>query len=76
MSVVTLKSLTQKLRYAPNSVLEKLWGYADALLESDEVNFKLTEQQKNLLLSQNQVPEDQCTDAEEVFQQLKKKHDL
>ena len=32
MNVVTIGNLTEKLKNAPNSVLEKLWSYADTLL--------------------------------------------
>jgi len=56
--------------------LEKIWGYADALLENKELNFTLSEEQKKHLLKQNDVPLDQCIDAEDVYQQLKQKHGL
>ena len=76
MSAITLESLTEKLKYVPNSILEKIWGYADALLENKELNFTLSEEQKKHLLKQNDVPLDQCIDAEDVYQQLKQKHGL
>lgn len=36
MNAITLEDLTQKLQNAPASILEKIWGYADALLENRE----------------------------------------
>lgn len=76
MSAITLESLTEKLKYVPDSILEKIWGYADALLENKELTFTLSEEQKTHLLKQNEVPLDQCIDAEEVYQQLKNKYEL
>jgi len=76
MSTITLESLNEKLKYAPSSILEKIWGYADALLENNELTFKLSEEQKTHLLNQNNVPLEQCIDAEELYKKLKKKYDL
>jgi len=76
MNAITLASLTEKLKYAPSSVLEKIWDYADGLLENKELSFSLSEEQKKHLLKQNDVSLDQCIDAEEVYQFLKKKHEL
>lgn len=76
MSAITLESLNEKLKNAPSVVLEKIWGYADALLENKELTFTLSEEQKKQLLEQNDVPIDQCIDAEEVYQQLKQKYEL
>ena len=56
--------------------MEKIWGYADALLENKEFTFTLTDKQKKHLLKQNDVPLEQCKDAEVVYQELKKKYDL
>ena len=43
-----------------------------------DVKFSLTlsEEQKAHLLKQNDVPLDQCMDAEEVYQQVKQKYEL
>ena len=76
MSAITLESLNEKLKYAPSSILEKIWGYADALLENKELTFTLSEEQKKQLLKQNDVPLNQCIDAEDVYQQLKQKYEL
>lgn len=76
MSTITLESLNEKLKHAPSSILEKIWGYADALLENNELTFKLSKEQKTHLLNQNNVPLKQCIDAEELYKKLKKKYDL
>lgn len=76
MNTITLESLNEKLKYAPSSILEKIWGYADALLENKELTFTLSEEQKKHLLKQNKVPLNQCIDAEDVYQQLKQKYEL
>jgi hypothetical protein len=76
MGTVTIDTLTEKLKNAPSSILEKIWGYADALLENNELTFTLSEEQKAHLLKQNDVPLDQCMDAEEVYQQVKQKYEL
>lgn len=76
MNAVTIDEITKKLKVAPSSILEKIWGYANALLENKEVAFKLSEKQKAHLLKQNQVSIEECKDAEEIYFQLKKKYEL
>lgn len=77
MSSITLKELTKKLQYASPAILERILGYADALLENTKgQDFSLTKEQKEHLIDQNKVPLEDCTDAEEVYQQLKKKYEL
>lgn len=76
MGTVTIDTLTEKLKNAPSSILEKIWGYADALLENNELTYMLTEEQKAHLLKQNDVQLDQCIDAEKVYQQVKQKYEL
>lgn len=76
MNAVTLETLTEKLKNAPSSVLEKIWGYADALLENKGNSFELSDKQKEFLLKQNTVSLDDCKEAEEVYQELLNKYDL
>jgi len=76
MGTVTIDSLSEKLKNAPNSILEKIWKYADELLENKELTFTLSEKQKEHLVKQNDVPLNQCVEAEDVYQKLKKKYDL
>ena len=55
MNAITLEDLTQKLQNAPASILEKIWGYADALLENRELAFTLSNEQKKILTDQDNV---------------------
>lgn len=41
MGTVTIDAITEKLKNAPSSILEKIWGYADALLENNERTYLL-----------------------------------
>lgn len=47
-----------------------------ATYESKETGFKLTKEQKQFLISQNDVPLEDCTSADLVFEDLKQKYDL
>ncbi|MET4082603.1 hypothetical protein ABIB40_002563 [Pedobacter sp. UYP30] len=76
MNIVTLENLTEKLKYAPSPILEKIWEYADALLEKSSSNFVLSDEQKKHLKKQNNVPLEDCTDANAVYKQLVEKHEL
>lgn len=76
MNAITLEALTEKLRGVPNEVLQKVWGYTDALLESKSEVFKLSEEQKKHLLNQNDVPLEECFEANVVLEQLKQKYGL
>jgi hypothetical protein len=76
MSTITLESLTEKLKYLPTSILEKIWGYTDVLLENKELDFTLSDEQKEQLLNQKDVTLDECIDPEELYKQLKKKYEL
>jgi len=75
MSSISLAKLTEKLKDAPDSIIEKIGKYADALM-NEKQNFVLSEDQKKHLLRQNDVSLDECKDADEVYEQLKKKYEL
>jgi hypothetical protein len=75
MSTITLADITEKLKYAPSSVLERILGYADGILENNH-EFFLSEIQKEHIRRQSEVPLENCIDANDVFNQLKKAHDL
>jgi hypothetical protein len=47
-----------------------------ASYQNTSSDFELSEEQKQMLLSQNEVPLDQCQDAETVYEILKKKYEL
>lgn len=76
MATITLKDLTLKLQFAPTSVLEKIWDYAESLLDENTESFTLSDEQKKHLLKQNNIPLDDCDDAEKVFEKLKEKYEL
>ena len=76
MSTITLEDLTQKLQNAPASILEKIWGYADALLENRELAFTLSNEQKKILTDQDNISLEECTDAEDFYKELKEKYEL
>lgn len=76
MNAITLEDLTQKLQNAPTSILEKIWGYADALLENRELAFTLSNEQKKILTDQDNVSLEECTDAEDFYKELKEKYEL
>jgi hypothetical protein len=76
MNTITIEDLTEKLKYAPSSILEKIWGYADALLENGELSFTLSDEQKKILTDQDNISLDECTDAEDFYKELKGKYEL
>ena len=76
MNAITLEDLTQKLQNAPTSILEKIWGYADALLENRELAFTLSNEKKKILTDQDNVSLEDCTDAEDFYKELKQKYEL
>lgn len=47
-----------------------------ATYESKEIEFQLTDEQKQFLLSQNDVPIEDCRLASDVFEELKTKYGL
>lgn len=76
MNTVTLEALTEKLRGLPNEVLLKVWGYTDALLERKNMMFELSEEQKKHLLKQNDIPLEECFEADVALEKLKQKYEL
>lgn len=47
-----------------------------ATYESKEQSFKLTEEQQQFLLSQNDVPLDRCKSSDAVFEEVKERYGL
>jgi hypothetical protein len=78
MENVTFDLLTQKLKNAPKSVLVRVIGYVDALMEPTSIAkpYNLTEDQQQVL--DNQLNSDKAvyTNAEKLYADLKKKHEL
>lgn len=77
MEILSIDLLTRKLKNAPQSVLERVIGYADALLESEaNESFTLSDGQKKILLIQNDVLLEDCIEADLVYENLKNKYGL
>ena len=77
MNNITLDILTKKLQTASPSVLDRILGYTDALLDSQvKDSFVLSDDQKKILLKQNNVPIEDCTEAHLVYENLKNKYAL
>ena len=70
--------LTRKLKNAPQSVLERVIGYVDALIEpsTNVRNYNLTSEQQQILDQQINNSETNYTNAETLYTDLKKKYEL
>ena len=70
--------LTRKLKNAPQSVLERVIGYVDALIEpsTNVRKYNLTSAQQQILDQQINTSETNYTNAETLYTDLKKKYEL
>ena len=78
METLTLKLLTEKLKDAPQSVLERVMGYVDALIEPAETkkNYTLSKEQQEILDSQVNEDKSHYTKADKLYSDLKSKYEL
>jgi hypothetical protein len=78
MDSVSIDILTQKLKNAPQSVLERVIGYIDALVEPTTTTKPYTLSKEEQQILDNQLNSDKSTyiDAETLFDNLKNKHGL
>ena len=78
METTAIDLLTKKLKNAPQSVLERVIGYVDALLEPTAATktYRLSEEQQQLLDSQVNSDKTTYTEAETLYTDLKKKYEL
>ena len=78
METTAIDLLTKKLKNAPQSVLERVIGYVDALLEPTTTTktYRLSEEQQQLLDSQINSDKTTYTEAETLYTNLKKKYEL
>ncbi len=78
METTAIDLLTKKLKNAPQSVLERVIGYVDALLEPTATTktYRLSEEQQQLLDSQINSDKTTYTEAETLYTNLKKKYEL
>lgn len=78
METISIDLLTKKLKNAPQSVLERVMGYIDALVESEKNSkpYELSKEQQQVLDSQLNSDKSTYTEAETLFEDLKKKYEL
>lgn len=78
METVSLDTLTKKLKNAPQSVIERVMGYVDAIMENSKEtkSYLLTDEQQNILNEQVGLNVKEYTEASKVYSNLKDKHEL
>lgn len=78
METISIDLLTRKLKNAPQSVLERVIGYVDALVEpvSNIKPYSLSAAQQQILDSQLNSDKSTYTDAETLYTDLKNKYEL
>ena len=76
---VTLEDVTERLQYAPISVLNKVMGYLDGLMDkeyAETVEFVLSEEQKRILEEQSNLSLSEYEDVDEFINKLKLENEL
>jgi hypothetical protein len=76
MQTITLDLLTEKLKNAPQSVLERVFGYAEALVEPTSKPYSLTNEQQQQLDNQIISDKSKYVSAESLYSDLKSKYEL
>ena len=78
MEPISIDLLTKKLKNAPQSVLERVIGYVDALIEPTKSTkpYNLSKEQQHILDSQLNANKSAYTDAETLYTALKNKYEL
>ncbi|EOG6896220.1 hypothetical protein ACLH3T_001571 [Flavobacterium psychrophilum] len=78
METISIDVLTRKLKNAPQSVLERVIGYIDALVEPATTTkpYTLSKEQQQILDSQLNSDKATYTDAETLYIDLKNKYEL
>ena len=78
MDSITFDLLANKLKNAPQSVLERVIAYVDTLIEPSTISktYTLTKEQQQILNSQINSDKSTYTEAETLYSDLKKKYDL
>ena len=75
METITIELLIGKLKNAPQSVLGRVIGYVDALIEPAAAN-NVSKEQQQILDSQIHSDISTYTDAESLYNKLKNKYEL
>ena len=77
MNTTAIDLLTKKLKNAPQSVLDSVIAYIDALVEPQNSKpYSLSNEQQQILDSQLDSSKAAYTDAEKLYTDLKKKYEL
>jgi hypothetical protein len=78
METISIDLLTRKLKNAPQSVLERVVGYVDALIDpaTNPIPFNLSEEQQQILDRQLNSDKATYTGAETLHTELKKRYEL
>ena len=76
MKTVTIDTLNEKLKNAPQSVLERVLGYVDALVESSNKPYQLSKEQQQLSDDQLIADKPNHKEAGKVHDELKEKYGL
>ena len=76
MNTLTFDLITEKLKNAPQDVLERVVGYVDALIEPARKPYFLSAEQQNILDSQIHCDKSNYVDADVLFDELKSKYEL
>ncbi len=78
MDSITFDLLANKLKNAPQSVLERVIAYVDTLIDSKEASktYTLTKEQQQILDNQINSDKSTYTKAETLYSDLKKKYEL
>ncbi len=78
MDSITFDLLANKLKNAPQSVLESVIAYVDTLMEPTPIskNYTLSKKQQQLLDNQINSDKSTYTKAETLYSDLKKKYEL
>jgi hypothetical protein len=75
MKAISLDDLTEKLKDTPQSILERVLGYVDALTEPNKP-YKLTKEQQQILDEQLNADKSNYKEAGKVYDELKEKYGL
>ncbi len=78
MDSITFDLLANKLKNAPQSVLERVIAYVDTLIEPTTISktYTLTKEQQQILDNQINSDKSTYTEAETLYSDLKKKYEL
>lgn len=78
METTSLDLLTKKLKNAPQSVIERVMGYLDALVEDSKNTkpYSLSSEQQEILDSQINSDKTTYTDVETLYTDIKEKYEL